>query len=107
MKGEVTNSVSVRSDLFDSNPADDWSDLVVQIGLHRFNTLTPCRLVDTRESGPALAAGSDRTFTLLGLCGIPSPARALAERDGDGGFGVRGPGSPMIRARAGAAGASC
>jgi uncharacterized repeat protein (TIGR01451 family) len=78
VKGEVTNSVSVRSDLFDSSPADDSSDLVVRIGLHRFHTLAPCRLVDTRESGPALAAGTERTFTLPGLCGIPSSSRALS-----------------------------
>ena len=45
--------------------------------------MTPCRLVDTRNptgahGGPALAAGADRSFTLAGSCGIPTPARALA-----------------------------
>jgi hypothetical protein len=48
-----------------------------------FYTLTPCRLVDTRDApgqlgGPALAAGSIRNFTLAGECGIPADARALA-----------------------------
>jgi hypothetical protein len=46
-----------------------------------FYTLTPCRLVDTRNSagalaGPSLAAGSDRTFVLAGACGIPVTAVA-------------------------------
>lgn len=48
-----------------------------------FYTLTPCRLVDTRAAtgplgGPALSAGSDRAFTVAGICGIPASARALA-----------------------------
>jgi streptogramin lyase len=48
-----------------------------------FFTLTPCRLVDTRNSpgpdgGPALAAGRDRAVTLAGGCGIPSGATAVA-----------------------------
>ncbi|MGH9368646.1 MAG: hypothetical protein ACRD3M_13335, partial [Thermoanaerobaculia bacterium] len=43
-----------------------------------FFTVTPCRLLDTRVAGPALAAGSDRTFVLAGQCGIPAEARAVA-----------------------------
>lgn len=48
-----------------------------------FYTLTPCRLVDTRNSvgplgGPALAASAQRTFTLASQCGVPSTARALS-----------------------------
>jgi aldose sugar dehydrogenase len=49
----------------------------------RFNTVAPCRIVDTRGpagpyGGPALAAGADRTFVLAGRCGIPSTARAVS-----------------------------
>jgi hypothetical protein len=49
----------------------------------RFHTITPCRLVDTRNAagplgGPALAANSTRLFTLAGACGVPTGARALA-----------------------------
>jgi aldose sugar dehydrogenase len=49
----------------------------------RFNTVTPCRIVDTRgpagpHGGPALAAGADRTFTLAGSCGVPPTARAVS-----------------------------
>lgn len=45
-------------------------------------TLTPCRLVDTRDpngptGGPALVNGSIRTFPALGLCGVPASAKAI------------------------------
>lgn len=44
-----------------------------------FFTLEPCRLVDTRGAdGPALAAMADRAFTIVGKCGIPSTAKAIA-----------------------------
>jgi Metallo-peptidase family M12 len=49
----------------------------------RFYTVAPCRVLDTRNAvgpygGPALAASSDRTFTLSGQCGIPSTAKAVS-----------------------------
>lgn len=49
----------------------------------RFFTLAPCRVVDTRGpsgpfGGPALAAGSPRTFDIGGQCGIPPDAKAVA-----------------------------
>jgi hypothetical protein len=43
-----------------------------------FYTLPPCRVIDTRQSGPALVPGEARTFRVAGLCGIPATARALA-----------------------------
>jgi IPT/TIG domain/Right handed beta helix region len=48
-----------------------------------FYTLTPCRIVDTRNAagpwgGPAVAAGTTRGFVLAGRCGIPAAARAAA-----------------------------
>jgi glucose/arabinose dehydrogenase len=40
--------------------------------------VTPCRAVDTRNTdSPALAAGSTRSFTFAGLCGVPSTAKAV------------------------------
>ncbi len=48
------------------------------------NTLTPCRLLDTRKTSgpdaafPALAAQTERQFALSGLCGIPPTAKALS-----------------------------
>ncbi len=46
-----------------------------------FYTLTPCRLVDTRQSGGPLTPGLPRTVdaaNTAGSCGIPSTAKALA-----------------------------
>jgi PKD repeat protein len=48
-----------------------------------FYTLSPCRIVDTRNAtgplgGPALSAGLTRLFTLAGHCGIPPTAKALS-----------------------------
>jgi Tol biopolymer transport system component len=42
-----------------------------------FYTLTPCRVVDTRQQGPALASGVGRTFLIAGTCGIPATARSV------------------------------
>jgi len=46
-------------------------------------TVTPCRLIDTRDpigtwGGPPLSAGSDRTFPIAGRCGIPAGAKAVS-----------------------------
>ena len=48
-----------------------------------FYTLPPCRVLDTRNpagawAGPALAAGTQRTFSLAGRCGVPATARAVS-----------------------------
>ena len=48
-----------------------------------FHTLSPCRLVDTRDppgprGGPALAAASTRPFVLSGVCGLPPAAKAVS-----------------------------
>jgi Tol biopolymer transport system component len=40
-------------------------------------TATPCRVLDTRQQGPALTSGVARTFAVEGLCGIPATARAV------------------------------
>lgn len=50
----------------------------VNTGPADFHTVFPCRRVDTRTSGPALAAGSTRSFTATGACGIPATAKAIA-----------------------------
>jgi hypothetical protein len=46
-------------------------------------TLTPCRVLDTRNpsgplGGPALGGSSQRTFTFPPACGIPSGAKAVS-----------------------------
>jgi hypothetical protein len=48
-----------------------------------FYTLTPCRIVDTRNAtgpygGPPLAAQALRSFALAGNCGIPATAKAVS-----------------------------
>jgi hypothetical protein len=48
-----------------------------------FYTLTPCRILDTRNAagplgGPSLAANATRTFTVTGVCGIPAGAVAIS-----------------------------
>ncbi|MFY9822556.1 MAG: SBBP repeat-containing protein [Thermoanaerobaculia bacterium] len=47
-----------------------------------FYTVTPCRMVDTRNAvgplgGPALQPGA-RVFVLTGLCGVPATAKTLS-----------------------------
>jgi len=44
-----------------------------------FYTVAPCRVVDTRVAGPALAANTTRTFAVAGgPCGVPDTAKAVA-----------------------------
>jgi hypothetical protein len=48
-----------------------------------FFTLTPCRIVDTRNpagplGGPALAAGANRSFALAGGCAVPTAAKGIS-----------------------------
>ena len=48
-----------------------------------FYTLTPCRVLDTRNpdsafGGPALAAGASRVFSQAGRCGVPITATAVS-----------------------------
>lgn len=44
-----------------------------------FYTLSPCRLVDTRQAAdaPALVSSGPRQFVLTGKCGVPADAKAL------------------------------
>ena len=49
----------------------------------QFHTLSPCRIADTRlpngpQGGPALVAGTSRTFFVGGICGVPKTAKAVA-----------------------------
>jgi hypothetical protein len=49
----------------------------------KFNTVAPCRIVDTRDpagpyGAPPLAAGVPRSFVLGGQCGVPPTAKSVA-----------------------------
>ncbi len=50
-----------------------------------FVAITPCRVADTRGNGftgqygpPALVAATTRSFTIIGVCGIPASAAAVS-----------------------------
>ncbi len=48
-----------------------------------FYTVTPCRVIDTRNAngplgGPALSGGSGRTFAIANQCGIPATATSVS-----------------------------
>ena len=54
-------------------------------GPYSFYPLTPCRVVDTRgpvgpQGGPALAANTVRSFSIINVngCGVPASAKAAA-----------------------------
>lgn len=44
----------------------------------RFFPITPCRLADTRVSGGPIGGNTTRDFTVQGVCGIPTNAKAVA-----------------------------
>lgn len=49
----------------------------------KFNVLSPCRVLDTRNpvgqfGGPAIGASSSRVFDLAGRCGIPSDVKSIS-----------------------------
>ena len=56
---------------------------MVGSGAISFYTVSPCRLVDTRNAagpvgGPELTAGASRVFPIAGYCGIPAGATAVS-----------------------------
>ena len=79
--GGVAGAVSVF--------ASDATDVIIDIdayfapsssSTYEFYSVTPCRLVDTRNghNGGTLARGTERDYTIAGLCGIPSSATAYS-----------------------------
>src|SRR6185295_20323057 len=79
-----TATIGVPSTIEDLNPANNTASVVTPLNRTlSFHTLTPCRLVDTRSpagpfGGPAVAANTTRTFTVVGRCGLPATAWAVA-----------------------------
>jgi hypothetical protein len=56
---------------------------LAQSGPFQYFPLSPCRAVDTRgatstNGGPALNTNTTRNFTIRGLCGVPTTARAVS-----------------------------
>jgi uncharacterized repeat protein (TIGR01451 family) len=86
-RGQIANIATVTSPaaVLDAISANNSSGLAVPIFKNlSYHTVTPCRMVDTRNppggglGGPALVAGADRTFTLFGLCNVSPTAWALS-----------------------------
>lgn len=62
---------------------DEDSHLIAWVpnpGNTSYSTLTPCRVLDTRQAGdsPSIAANATRVFTVSGKCGVPSGAISVS-----------------------------
>jgi uncharacterized repeat protein (TIGR02543 family) len=81
--GDGTNeSSTLTDDPAVVGPSDPTSFAVLPRPLS-FYTITPCRLVDTRNAngpsgGPGLVGGATRAFPVQGHCGVPTGAQAVA-----------------------------
>jgi hypothetical protein len=78
----INGTLVTQSNLADYFDVHTYADVRFSSGTSFF-TLTPCRMLDTRDppgpyGGPAIAAGGDRNLTLLGRCGVPPGAIALS-----------------------------
>ncbi|MHB8799709.1 MAG: BACON domain-containing protein [Thermoanaerobaculia bacterium] len=65
------------------NAAKTVSATFLPTASNRFYSITPCRVVDTRNAtgplgGPALSATDTRAFTLGGTCNVPADAAAVS-----------------------------
>jgi hypothetical protein len=85
----VLENVRINGTVVTSSNLGDYFDINAFVWGLRFDsgtnlyTLTPCRLIDTRNpnaplGGPALSAGQDRVFALVGQCGMPRGAQAIS-----------------------------
>jgi hypothetical protein len=50
---------------------------------YSYYALSPCRVVDTRNAngvngGPIVASGTQRSFAVRGVCGVPTSAKAIS-----------------------------
>jgi glucose/arabinose dehydrogenase len=80
--GTFTATLLVSNGTLTSDPAT----VVILVGptpSGTFRSVTPCRLVDTRNvaspvGGPALGSGTTRSFTLINRCEIPAGVKAVA-----------------------------
>jgi uncharacterized repeat protein (TIGR01451 family) len=84
-RAQVVNAATIATPagIGDANPANNASGVAVPIFKSlNYYTVTPCRLVDTRNApgpvgGPALTSGVSRSFTVAGSCGVPATAWAV------------------------------
>jgi hypothetical protein len=78
--GPIENTASVTSANSDPAPANNSATASTDLAGLAFHTVTPCRVLDTRQpaSAPALSPGPPRSFTIAGACGVPSTAEAVS-----------------------------
>jgi uncharacterized repeat protein (TIGR01451 family) len=83
-RGSLSNTATVTAPngITDPNPANNSAtDTDILPGVDFF-TVAPCRAVDTRGGaplgGPVLQGQETRVFTVAGLCGISSTAKAVS-----------------------------
>jgi hypothetical protein len=81
----MTKSMMIRSSFFAVAAAILAVSTASAAGPFQFYSVTPCRIADTRNpsnaqgtGGPALAAGAIRNFPVVGVCGVPTDAKAAA-----------------------------
>jgi uncharacterized repeat protein (TIGR01451 family) len=86
---QISNTASISDDGTNgtdptpgNNSGSDTTPVIPPITGY-FYSLTPCRIVDTRDpngpnGGPALVGGTARTFAISGACGVPADATAVA-----------------------------
>ena len=59
--------------------ADTALDALTTVPPIDFYTVSPCRVVDTRQTGGALSCGTERALTMVGgTCGVPTGAKAVS-----------------------------
>ena len=75
--GRVLVFGSPASDMVAADLNNDVDEFAYVRDLQDYFTLTPCRLFDSRQTGPALASGLSRKINARGACGIPATAQAL------------------------------
>ena len=79
----MTPTSSLRLALIAAAAALAAASAAEAAGPLQFYSLTPCRLVDTRNpvgpaGGPAIASNSARSFPIFGSCCVPATAKAVA-----------------------------
>jgi uncharacterized repeat protein (TIGR01451 family) len=79
----VDNTATVSSTTTDPDPANNSATSSAPLDRVSFNTIEPCRVLDTRDiagplGGPALQAGATRSFTITGNCAVPSTAKSVS-----------------------------
>jgi uncharacterized repeat protein (TIGR01451 family) len=83
VRNTATAEAGTADPLVGNNEATASAALLEGTASLRFHTVIPCRLIDTRRTGgplggPALVAGSLRTFDLANVCDIPLTAQAIS-----------------------------